>query len=158
MIGAMIAPTDAALGAAVISNPRVPERIRQALDIESGLNDGVSLPFLLIFMALASESSGKGVAETFLREIGIAVLVGVIVGAAVRGFSYALLRLGGLDPRGAASLCSRSRAQRSSLPTQTAETGSSQHSLLAWRTGPSLAARSSQPNCWQLISAWPLFR
>jgi len=80
MIGAMIAPTDAALGAAVISNPRVPARIRQALDVESGLNDGVSLPFLLIFMALASQSSGKGVAETFLSEIGIAVGVGVVVG------------------------------------------------------------------------------
>jgi NhaP-type Na+/H+ or K+/H+ antiporter len=81
MIGAMIAPTDAALGAAVISNPRVPARIRQALDVESGLNDGVSMPFLLIFVALASQSSGKGVAETFLGEIGIAVAVGVVVGA-----------------------------------------------------------------------------
>ena len=82
MIGAMIAPTDAALGAAVISNPRVPARIRQALDVESGLNDGVSLPFLLIFMALASQSSGTRVAETFLAEIGIAVAVGVVVGGA----------------------------------------------------------------------------
>ena len=80
MIGAMIAPTDAALGAAVISNPRVPGRIRQALDVESGLNDGVSLPFLLIFMALASESEGKGVAATFIGEIGIAVAVGIVVG------------------------------------------------------------------------------
>ena len=82
MIGAMIAPTDAALGAAVISNPRVPGRIRQALDVESGLNDGVSLPFLLIFMDLASESAGRGVVETFLSEIGIAVVVGVVVGGA----------------------------------------------------------------------------
>ena len=82
MIGAMIAPTDAALGAAVISNPRVPARIRQALDVESGLNDGVSLPFLLIFMALASESGGRGVAETFASEIGIAVAVGITVGGA----------------------------------------------------------------------------
>jgi NhaP-type Na+/H+ or K+/H+ antiporter len=77
MIGAMIAPTDAALGAAVISNPRVPARIRQALDVEPGLNDGVSLPFFLIFMALASQSSGRGIVETFLAEIGIAVAVGV---------------------------------------------------------------------------------
>jgi NhaP-type Na+/H+ or K+/H+ antiporter len=89
MIGAMIAPTDAALGAAVISNPRVPERIRQALDVESGLNDGVSLPFLLIFMALASESDGRGVAETFINEIGIAVVVGVVVGA---GGAWLLVR------------------------------------------------------------------
>jgi NhaP-type Na+/H+ or K+/H+ antiporter len=80
VIGAMIAPTDAALGAAVISNPRVPARIRQALDVESGLNDGVSLPFLLIFMALAADSESKGVVETFAGEIGIAVVVGVVVG------------------------------------------------------------------------------
>lgn len=89
MIGAMIAPTDAALGAAVISNRRVPERIRQALDIESGLNDGVSLPFLLIFMALASETSGRGVAETFLGEIGIAVFAGLVVGG---GGAWLLVR------------------------------------------------------------------
>jgi NhaP-type Na+/H+ or K+/H+ antiporter len=78
IIGAIIAPTDAALGAAVISNPRVPERIRQALDIESGLNDGVSLPFVLIFIAFAQGSGG--IAGTFLREIGVAVAVGVVVG------------------------------------------------------------------------------
>jgi NhaP-type Na+/H+ or K+/H+ antiporter len=81
MIGAMIAPTDAALGAAVIANPRVPERIRGALDVESGLNDGISLPFLLIFMAIASQDSGVGVVETFASAIGIAVVVGLIVGA-----------------------------------------------------------------------------
>ena len=89
MIGAMIAPTDAALGAVVISNPRVPERIRQALDIESGLNDGVSLPFLLIFMAMASQSEGTGVIETFVSAIGIAVLVGIVVGA---GGAWLLVR------------------------------------------------------------------
>ena len=80
IIGAIIAPTDAALGQAVISNPRVPERIRQALDVESGLNDGVSLPFVLIFIGLASESSGTGAVATFLREIGVAAAVGIAVG------------------------------------------------------------------------------
>jgi len=82
IIGAIIAPTDAALGAAVISNLRVPARIREALDVESGLNDGVSLPFVLIFMGLATKASGTSAAETFFREIGVAVLVGVIVGMA----------------------------------------------------------------------------
>lgn len=80
IIGAIIAPTDAALGQAVISNPRVPARIRQALDVESGLNDGVSLPFVLIFIGLAQRSSGTGEGFTFLREIGVAVVVGVAVG------------------------------------------------------------------------------
>ena len=81
IIGAIIAPTDAALGQAVISNPRVPARIRQALDVESGLNDGVSLPFVLIFIALAEESD-IGALDTFLSEIGVAVGVGVGVGVA----------------------------------------------------------------------------
>lgn len=80
IIGAIIAPTDAALGEAVISNPRVPDRIRQALDVESGLNDGVSLPFVLIFIGLASESSATGAVATFLREIGVALAIGVVVG------------------------------------------------------------------------------
>jgi NhaP-type Na+/H+ or K+/H+ antiporter len=80
IIGAIIAPTDAALGQAVISNPRVPERIRQALDVESGLNDGVSLPFVLIFIGLAGRESDTGVGETFVNEIGIAVAVGIAVG------------------------------------------------------------------------------
>lgn len=80
IIGAIIAPTDAALGQAVISNPRVPDRIRQALDVESGLNDGISLPFVLIFIGLAEQSSGTGAISTFLQEIGIAVAFGVAVG------------------------------------------------------------------------------
>lgn len=80
IIGAIVAPTDAALGQAVIANPRVPERIRQALDVESGLNDGVSLPFVLIFIGLAQESADAGAIATFASQIGIAVAVGVAVG------------------------------------------------------------------------------
>jgi NhaP-type Na+/H+ or K+/H+ antiporter len=80
IIGAITAPTDAALGAAVIANPRVPERIRQALDIEAGLNDGISFPFVLIFIGLAGPQQGPGVVETFAVAIGVAVLVGIAVG------------------------------------------------------------------------------
>ncbi|MBT8246485.1 MAG: cation:proton antiporter [Acidimicrobiia bacterium] len=82
VIGAVIAPTDAALGQAVISNPRVPERIRQALDVESGLNDGISLPFVIIFIGLAEQAQASGAVETFAREIGVAVGVGLVVGVA----------------------------------------------------------------------------
>ncbi len=53
-LGAILAPTDAALGQAVVSTPSVPLRIRQALNVESGLNDGIALPVVLIFAALAS--------------------------------------------------------------------------------------------------------
>lgn len=81
IIGAITAPTDAALGQAVVSNPRVPERIRQGLDVESGLNDGISLPFMLIFVALAEQDAGgTGALLTFVREIGVAAGVGIAVG------------------------------------------------------------------------------
>src|SRR5262245_22745017 len=55
LLGAVLAPTDAALGAAVIANPRVPRLIRDALNVESGLNDGLALPFATVFMALAAQ-------------------------------------------------------------------------------------------------------
>ena len=80
IVAAMIAPTDAALGQAVISNPRVPERVRTGLDVESGLNDGVSLPFILLFMGFAAEGfSGGGILSTFVEAIGVAVAVGIAV-------------------------------------------------------------------------------
>ena len=52
IVGTVLAPTDA-LGQAVVSNPRVPVRVRQALNVEAGLNDGLSVPFLLLFLTLA---------------------------------------------------------------------------------------------------------
>ncbi len=98
IIGAIIAPTDAALGQAVISNPRVPERIRQALDVESGLNDGVSLPFVLVFIGLAEEAQGARVLATFLVAIGVAVVVGVAVGLASGRLAVRAARSGFMDP------------------------------------------------------------
>jgi len=85
VLAAMLAPTDAALGKAVVSNPRVPARVRQALNIESGLNDGIALPFFIVFLetARASEGSldvGELVVE-LVRDIGVAVAVGIAVGA-----------------------------------------------------------------------------
>ena len=54
------APTDAALGQAVVSNPALPLRVRQGLNVESGLNDGGSVPFLTLFIALAAAEEGLG--------------------------------------------------------------------------------------------------
>lgn len=84
VLATMLAPTDAALGKAVVSNPRVPDRIRQALNIESGLNDGVALPLFVVFLetALASEE-GLAASELVLElfsQVGIAVAVGLGVG------------------------------------------------------------------------------
>src|SRR5919106_6853876 len=53
IVAAVLAPTDAALGQAVVSSPAVPARIREALSVESGLNDGLTVPFLALFLAIA---------------------------------------------------------------------------------------------------------
>ena len=57
-LAAVLAPTDAALGQAVVSSPVVPMRIRQALNVESGLNDGIALPFIMLFAAMAAAANG----------------------------------------------------------------------------------------------------
>lgn len=84
VVAAVLTPTDAALGQAVVGNPRVPVRIRQALNVESGLNDGLMLPAIAVLTAFAgagagSESAGHWV-EFAARQIGFGVLVGVAVG------------------------------------------------------------------------------
>jgi hypothetical protein len=87
ILGVILAPTDAALGQAVVSEPRVPARIRQALNVESGLNDGICVPLLFAAVALADAesniSSGRGAVELLLEEIGYGVLGGVAAGALV---------------------------------------------------------------------------
>ena len=57
ILGIVLAPTDAALGQAVVTEPRIPERIRQGLNVESGLNDGICVPLLFAAVALADVES-----------------------------------------------------------------------------------------------------
>ena len=54
LIGAMLSPTDAGLGQAIVNNTKLPARIREGLNVESGLNDGGSIPVFLFFLILAS--------------------------------------------------------------------------------------------------------
>lgn len=82
LIGAILAPTDGSLGQAVISNPRVPLRIRLALNVESGLNDGIVVPIALIFLAAAEESAIGGSLGGLLGFIGKEVLIAVAIGIA----------------------------------------------------------------------------
>ena len=82
ILATMLAPTDAALGKAVVSNPVVPAPVREGLNIESGLNDGICVPVLLTFLALATvgagEEGGTLLALTLVaEEIGIGLVVGV---------------------------------------------------------------------------------
>jgi NhaP-type Na+/H+ or K+/H+ antiporter len=84
LVGAALAPTDAALGAGVMVNPAVPERIRRLLNVESGLNDGIATPVVLVAIAGAATaehaaSTGPGVA---VAELALGVLVGAVVGGA----------------------------------------------------------------------------
>jgi sodium/hydrogen antiporter len=84
IVGTVLAPTDAALGQAVVSNPRVPLRVRQALNVEAGLNDGLSVPFLALFLTLAVAEEELQSASYWIRfaleQIGLGVLVGIGVG------------------------------------------------------------------------------
>jgi len=80
VLATMLAPTDAALGEAVVTNPSVPAPIREGLNAESGLNDGICVPILFTFLALAvgSEGSTSGIALRLIaEEIGIGLVVGV---------------------------------------------------------------------------------
>jgi NhaP-type Na+/H+ or K+/H+ antiporter len=82
ILGTMLAATDAALGKAVITNKAVPARIREGLNIESGLNDGLCVPVLLVFIAVAigsgAESGGTMLAlELVAKELGIGLVVGL---------------------------------------------------------------------------------
>jgi NhaP-type Na+/H+ or K+/H+ antiporter len=85
LLGAVLAPTDAALGEAVIANPRVPRLIRDALNVESGLNDGLALPFVTVFIALAAEQlHAEGqlrVPDAVLRALVLSPLLGVAIGS-----------------------------------------------------------------------------
>ena len=84
LIATMLAPTDAALGKAVVTNPIVPAKVRESLNVESGLNDGICVPVILFFIALAagsveaSESAGL-VLKLPLEVIGIGMAVGLVL-------------------------------------------------------------------------------
>jgi len=82
ILGTILAATDAALGKAVITDKRLPTWVREGLNAESGLNDGLCVPVLFIFIALALNAAGEGVSEigplmVVLQELGIGLAVGL---------------------------------------------------------------------------------
>ena len=85
LLAALLAPTDAALGQSVVAAKVVPLRIRQAINIESGLNDGIALPAVLLFAALAGAHHESGAGDWFefgLLQITLGPLAGVAIGYA----------------------------------------------------------------------------
>ena len=82
VLATMLAATDAALGKAVITNAQVPEKLREGLNIESGLNDGICVPILFLFIALAigheaAEDTTSLALELVTKELGIGLAVGL---------------------------------------------------------------------------------
>jgi NhaP-type Na+/H+ or K+/H+ antiporter len=95
VLAVLLAPTDAALGQAVVTEPRLPLRVRQGLNVESGLNDGICVPLLLIVLAVAEAeegvTSGHHAITVVLEEIGFGVVGGVAAGV----LAAAIVLLGG---------------------------------------------------------------
>jgi len=87
ILAVVLAPTDAALGRAVVTEPRVPPRIRQGLNVESGLNDGICVPLLFIAVAAADVQSdltgGRDAGTLVVEEIGYGIAGGVAAGLTV---------------------------------------------------------------------------
>ncbi|MGZ8479522.1 MAG: cation:proton antiporter [Candidatus Binatia bacterium] len=83
ILAAILAPTDAGLGQVIVNSSRVPLRIRQSLSVEAGVNDGLSVPFMMFFIALAlGTAEGTGLVLTkFLKEqLGYGAFVGLGIG------------------------------------------------------------------------------
>ncbi|MFJ6755500.1 cation:proton antiporter [Streptomyces sp. NPDC091273] len=82
LVGAVLAPTDAALGKTAMSHPRVPALVRDGLNVESGLNDGMVLPFFILFLAAipSTHYAQEGVAGVFWRALVLSTAIGLLIG------------------------------------------------------------------------------
>lgn len=83
ILAAILAPTDAGLGQVIVTSPRAPLNVRQALNVEAGLNDGLSVPLLLFFMALAAvdiEGTRASLGQFVVEQLGYGVAIGASIG------------------------------------------------------------------------------
>ena len=83
ILAAILAPTDAGLGQIIVNSPRLPVKIRQALNVEAGLNDGLSVPFLLFFIAVAgggAQSVEASLTRYIVEQLGYGALIGIGLG------------------------------------------------------------------------------
>src|SRR6478672_4342232 len=103
LLAVILAPTDAALGQAVVTLKRLPSPVRQGLNVESGLNDGICVPLFWIVLAIAqaeSQAIGNGAAvRLVLEQIGYGILAGVVAGIA----AACVVMVAGAQPQGAGS-------------------------------------------------------
>ncbi|MDQ3670726.1 MAG: sodium:proton antiporter [Actinomycetota bacterium] len=99
LLGAVLSPTDPVVTSAVVTAARVPRMIRHTLNLESGLNDGLALPFVLFFLVLSTRAEGAG--GEALNLLGEAV-AGALMGTLLAFFGGRLLRYlpgGGIDAK-----------------------------------------------------------
>jgi NhaP-type Na+/H+ or K+/H+ antiporter len=78
LLGAVLAPTDPVFASALVGNEKVPARLRHLLNVESGVNDGLALPFVILFLAVAADSDDLRLGNLAL-EVGLGIAVGVVV-------------------------------------------------------------------------------
>ena len=146
LIGAALAPTDAALGAGVMLNRAVPARIRRLINLESGLNDGIATPFVLVAVAGAGTAAhesmtGPGLA---VAELALGLVAGVVVGG-VGGWLVKLASRPTGPPRvSPARRCSAWRCARTPQPSPCTATASSPRLPAGWRS-PARAGRRGKP-------------
>jgi NhaP-type Na+/H+ or K+/H+ antiporter len=78
LIGAILAPTDPVFASALVGNDKVPARLRHLLNVESGVNDGLALPFVIVFLAVAAGSDDLHLGELAL-ELSLGLVIGVVI-------------------------------------------------------------------------------
>ena len=99
LLAAVLTPTDPVVTSSVVTSQRVPERVRHTLNLESGLNDGLALPFVLFFLVLATPGGDAGSeAAKLLGEAAVGGAIGVVLGIA-GGRVHRLAPAGGITPR-----------------------------------------------------------
>jgi NhaP-type Na+/H+ or K+/H+ antiporter len=91
ILATMLAATDAALGKAVITNTAVPARLREGLNVESGLNDGICVPIVLFFIALAVSGNGDGHSSSAMALVAQELGIGMAVGLGLALFGVTLM-------------------------------------------------------------------
>ncbi|MFK0222313.1 cation:proton antiporter [Streptomyces vinaceus] len=99
LVGAVLAPTDPVFASAIVGRREVPAKLRQLLNVESGINDGLALPVVLLLIAAAGPTSGQ--AESSVGEIALELGMGLAFGAVLPLAVAALvrLRLLGAEPK-----------------------------------------------------------
>lgn len=102
LLAVILAPTDAALGQAVVTLPILPSRVRLGLNLESGLNDGICVPLFLIVLAIghaeAGTIGGGAAARLVVEQIGYGILAGLVAGAIAAAILVVTDRRHSIDP------------------------------------------------------------